>query len=132
MNLIAIFIGGIIGGVFRYFLGFVIPCPSGFPLDILVINLVGSLALGALYGMAASTKMKLWLQNGIGTGIIGSFTTFSTFCVGTIHLAKAHAFSAIVYVIVSLSFGPLLAYIGERAVRWAGSRKETDVREVSA
>lgn len=128
----AIFIGGIIGGASRCGLGFIIPAPSGFPLDILIINLVGSLALGTLNGVAASTKMKPWLRNGIGTGMIGSFTTFSTFCVGTIRLAQVHALSALVYVAISLIAGPLLALSGERTALWVVTRKETEVGEVSA
>ncbi|GMA61995.1 CrcB family protein [Alicyclobacillus fastidiosus] len=104
---------------------------KGVPLDILLINLVGSFALGTLYGIAALTKMKLWLKDGIGTGIIGSFTTFSTFCIGTIRLAQSHAFLALVYVVISLSFGPLFAYAGDRTALWVGARKETEVGEVS-
>ncbi len=132
MNVVAIFIGGIIGGILRYLLGFVIPNPDGFPLDILIINLGGSFALGALYGTAALTQMKLWLRHGIGTGLIGSFTTFSTFCCGTIKLAQSHAWLALIYVVVSLTFGPLLAYTGDRTALWIGTRRETQVGEVSA
>lgn len=47
MNILAIFIGGIIGGMLRYILGLIIPEPNQFPLDILIINLTGSLALGS-------------------------------------------------------------------------------------
>lgn len=132
MNVVAIFIGGILGGIVRYLLGIAIPTPAGFPLDILIINLVGSFALGALYGIAALTKMELWLRDGIGTGFIGSFTTFSTFCFGTIKLAQSHPWLALIYVVASLSFGPLLAYAGNGTALWIGTRREAQVREVSA
>ncbi|CAM3782400.1 fluoride efflux transporter FluC [Alicyclobacillus pomorum] len=132
MNVVAIFLGGILGGILRYLVGFAIPAPDGFPLDILIINLVGSFALGALYGMAARTKMKPWLRDGIGTGFIGSFTTFSTFCFGTIKLAQSHAWMALIYVVASLSCGPLLAYVGNGTALWIGTRRETQVGEVSA
>ncbi|WP_206918106.1 FluC/FEX family fluoride channel [Alicyclobacillus suci] len=132
MNILAIFIGGIIGGTLRYILGLVIPEPNQFPLDILIINLIGSLALGSLYGIAALTQMRLWLRNGLGTGIIGSFTTFSTFCTGAISLAQSHALLALIYVLVSGGMGPLLAYAGDRMALFIGTRRKTVVEEVSA
>jgi CrcB protein len=55
-----------------------------FPLGILVVNGLGSLLLGVLYGAGVRGDGLLLA----GTGLLGSFTTFSTWMVQSEHLAE--------------------------------------------
>ena len=82
-------IGGGIGSVLRYGLARALPTGTGdFPVATLITNLLGSLLLGAL--VVAVTE--IWrphrlLRPALGTGVLGGFTTFSTFAVETRSLA---------------------------------------------
>ncbi|MCL6445610.1 MAG: CrcB family protein [Alicyclobacillus sp.] len=113
---IALVIGGILGGVLRYAISILIPTPNMFPLGILCINLCGSLVLGLFFGLAEIRPVKPWLHVGFGTGLIGSFTTFSTFCTGVDSLGAAHFWLSAIYILISIIGGPSLTFIGERSV----------------
>lgn len=118
MNFIYVMIGGFFGAICRYGLGEWIPDANGFPVGTLVINLLGCLFLGWLLTFVSS-KSKLSLL--IGTGFIGSFTTFSTFSFETIHLfANNHYLMAICYVVTSIVIGFYFVYVGHKL---AGARK---------
>jgi len=88
---------------------------SAFPAATLLINLVGSLLLGAL----AVAVTEIWrphrlLRPALGTGVLGGFTTFSTFALESTNRA-AGVGSA--YVAASLAGGVLCAALGMAAVR---------------
>lgn len=108
-------VAGAIGALLRYSLSFIVPfAGSMFPLATVTANLVGSFLLGLLAAFFSgkrqlSEKTEAFLY----TGLIGSFTTFSTFSVETISLIHEHAyFTAIAYVIVSAVGGLFLAMLG--------------------
>ncbi|WP_067624633.1 fluoride efflux transporter FluC [Alicyclobacillus acidiphilus] len=132
MTYIALFLGGVLGGMLRYTLGLVIPTPDSFPLDTLVINLSGSLALGLFYGFADIHPMKPWLRTGLSTGVIGAFTTFSTFCTGVDALGSTHLVLAAAYVLASIVGGPLLAFMGDRIIFALSPRPARTTEEMSA
>ena len=58
----------------------------GFPWGILVVNVSGSFALGAITGLAAAIAPELSLV--LGLGLLGGYTTFSTVSVETVLLAQ--------------------------------------------
>jgi CrcB protein len=109
-------VGGGAGSVLRYEIGRAITPPhDGFPVATLVINLVGALLLGAL--VVAVTEV--WtahplVRPALGTGVLGGFTTFSTFAVEVRGAAAAVAWS---YLLVSLAGGVLAAALGMWAMR---------------
>lgn len=77
--------GGAIGALLRYWVGQRVSSrvpSSQFPLSTFVVNVVGSFALG-LVVLAGAGESTLQL---VGTGICGSFTTFSSFSVETVRL----------------------------------------------
>lgn len=105
-------LGGAIGAGLRYAVGEWISTDS-FPYATLSVNLVGSFLLGILaIGLAqnlVSTNMALLL----GTGVLGAFTTMSTFSVETVQMFDdGHGSSAMVYVVLTMILSPLLALIG--------------------
>jgi fluoride exporter len=114
MTLLFVMLGGFLGSISRYALGEWIHTDNGFPLGTLLINLIGCLCLGwYLTFVSQSKKINSEMTSMIGTGFIGSFTTFSTFSVETIQLVQnGFVFLAVMYVFSSIIFGLLLAYIG--------------------
>jgi CrcB protein len=80
-QLLLVFIGGGFGSVLRYMIGkFLNNSESGFPLATFTANVIGSLLIGIILGLAA--KNEALNQNQtllLATGFCGGFTTFSTF-----------------------------------------------------
>lgn len=116
MLYVMIGLGGMIGSLLRYFLSVsaLSLWGEGFPVGTLMANLLGAFALGCLAkSKAVSRKLPPHIVNGIGTGIIGSFTTFSTFSLETMQLVEQnHLFIAFLYVILSLLGGLFSAWLG--------------------
>ena len=109
--LAAIAAGGAIGAAARYLIGQQWPTPAGaFPAGILAINLLGC----ALIGVRMVLITDVWsrqrlLRPFLGTGVLGGFTTFSTYTVDIQHLvAGAHLGTALLYLTVT-PVGALLA-----------------------
>jgi len=78
------------GAVLRYLIDHLVQRMTGsdVPVGIMVVNLTGSLVLGFLTGSALHHGVSpLWLTV-IGTGLIGSYTTFSSFMFDTVGLAE--------------------------------------------
>lgn len=109
---VTVFVGGMVGGGLRLGLDALIPATgAGIPLDIVAINIVGALLLGILSAWVARHGQRPWVPM-IGTGALGSFTTFSALAV----LPWVTNASAVVAVAVVV--GTLLASIGAAALGW--------------
>lgn len=79
--LLAVAAGGALGATGRFGVGRVLASYPG-PYSTLVVNVLGSFALGAVvFGNVGSTAALFF-----GTGFCGAFTTFSSFGVGTVDL----------------------------------------------
>jgi CrcB protein len=80
-----------------------------FPIGTLVVNLVGAFAAGVLTGLAVGDTVLLL----VGTGLLGSFTTFSTWMLETERLAEdGEARLALVNVLAPLACGLAAAALG--------------------
>ncbi|WP_243524223.1 fluoride efflux transporter CrcB [Bacillus pseudomycoides] len=116
MKYIAVGIGGIVGALARYGLGQWIGTPSvdSFPLATWLANMIGSFFLAFLTMYLFRMKhVSQTVMNSVGTGMIGSFTTFSTFSVETLKLMQHEAFfMAFYYVSTSIVGGLLLSLFG--------------------
>ncbi|MFC6726934.1 CrcB family protein [Halobium palmae] len=95
--------GGFAGAALRYAVGLALP---GAP-STLVVNVLGSFALGALVTSVADERVRLVLA----TGLLSSFTTYSTFAVQTTALGP---FWGSANVIANYAFGFVAAYLGIR------------------
>jgi len=82
---LAVFAGGMLGGTVRYLIGLAMPTqPGRIPWGILGINLVGAFILGLLlHGWVRRGHVSHPWRPFLATGILGSFTTWSTFMADT-------------------------------------------------
>ena len=81
---------GALGALLRYLVDQLVQRRAGsdFPLGILVVNLSGSFVLGVLVGVGAHHGLSAPWVTVLGTGLIGAYTTFSTFTFDTVRLAE--------------------------------------------
>lgn len=114
MNYIIVFAGAGIGGTLRHGVNLLAARLWGldFPFGTLAINIFGSLVMGIVVGYfayfgAAPQQVRLFLT----TGVIGGFTTFSAFSLGTVMLYERSQWTAALYVVasVAISVAALLA-----------------------
>ncbi|QGF23918.1 fluoride efflux transporter FluC [Raineyella fluvialis] len=79
--------GGVLGTAVRQALSLVVPSVGGFPVAIFLINLTGAFLLGLLLqALALSGPDEGWrrdLRLGVGTGVLGGYTTYSSLAVAT-------------------------------------------------
>ncbi len=80
--LVGIAAGGAVGAVARHGLELVRPAGAGtFPVATFGTNVVGCLLLGALVAFVTARRRHPVLRPVLGTGVLGGFTTFSTYAV---------------------------------------------------
>ena len=104
--------GGAIGAVIRYSAGTMIES-DGFPTSTFFVNVIGSFALGLLAILAIKQGYSEGILLFFGVGLLGSFTTMSTFSVETITLLKNDEHMiAIGYAILSFFTCILFAFFG--------------------
>ena len=107
---LAVAIGGAIGATLR----FAISEWVGTPQSTLLVNALGSLMLGVCMAALANELISKELTLFIGTGILGAFTTMSTFSIETIELWNDDQTKAVGYVLITMILCPLLALVGWR------------------
>ncbi len=90
INIIYIGFGGFIGAVSRYILArWVNNIIPAFPLGTLAVNVLGSFALGFLmYLVTSGRNISPELRDFIAIGILGGFTTMSSFAYESFRLAE--------------------------------------------
>ena len=110
-DLLFVAIGGALGACLRYLVILWIPT-EGFPWSTLSVNLIGSFALGIIIGLSSNQLLDERFTLLIATGILGAFTTMSTYSVDTIALWQNERIMAIFYIIATAIIGPILALIG--------------------
>lgn len=123
-------IGGIVGSLLRYILSFLAVqiWGRGFPIGTLLINLTGSFLLGWLTTKyILPKKLHPYLLTALSTGVIGSYTTFSTFCLDSVQLLKSDRyFLGFIYIFMSFIGGLLFVRLG-LSVGERGGTKEGKV-----
>jgi CrcB protein len=114
MDYLWVGIAGILGAILRYWIGITFVTHSSFPFATLTINLVGSFLLAWLTSnIFRKVSVPLILATAIGTGFIGSFTTFSSFSVETVTLFRnGEALLGFSYVFVSIVGGLIMSRLG--------------------
>jgi fluoride exporter len=105
----AVAIGAALGGVLRYVVGqlFLQRFGPGFPYGTLFINVSGSLCIGIVAELAATRAFGITplLRVLLATGVLGGYTTFSTFSLDAITLLGEGLMPAFVYTAASVVLG---------------------------
>ncbi|MGF1531625.1 MAG: fluoride efflux transporter CrcB [Puniceicoccaceae bacterium] len=117
-DLVFVFIGGGLGATSRYLISLLVQrmIPTSLPLATLGINslgcfLIGLLAAALLPYHPTSTSHRLWLF--LGIGLIGGFTTFSTFSFESFSLYHSgHLTTALLYILLSVSICLVCCFLG--------------------
>jgi len=121
-------LGGAIGALLRYQNGRLLTywlgarAVTAFPWATLVVNVVGSLIMGMLAGFLArhgpaGEQWRLF----IGVGVLGGYTTFSSFSLEMMMLIeRGQPLQALTYALVSLLAGLTALYLGLIVMRLAG------------
>ena len=120
-QMMAIAAGGAIGALLRYWTSLAVHSRlgSGFPYGTLIVNVLGSLLMGFLYiwlieRIAAGATLRAFLL----IGVLGAFTTFSTFSMETLNLVEGgHFGKALLNVVVSVTVCMTAAALGVFAAR---------------
>lgn len=113
MSLILLSLGGGIGALMRYILSKIIKEHSYFsiPISTMLINIIGSFFLGVSVFAIRDNNLAAFIQ----TGILGGFTTFSTFLVESFELLKEDGFpSMLKYMLPTTILGVIFFIIGAR------------------
>ncbi|CCQ13592.1 Protein crcB homolog [Rhodococcus sp. AW25M09] len=126
----AVALGGLVGTGIRYGAESAFPTGSGsFPFTTLLINLTGAFVLGMLLErLVLSGPDDGWrrrIRLCVGTGVLGSYTTYSSFALETVELLRDHrVVAAGVYMAVSVIIGTIAAGAGIVLAQRIGSRAE--------
>lgn len=118
---LAVALGGALGAVSRFWVisALTALAPHRFPWGTLVVNVLGSLLIGALY-VLITERLALneqW-RAVLVVGFLGAFTTFSTFSLDALLLAQEGLFSqAVLYVMGSVLLCLLSAWGGIALMR---------------
>ncbi|MBT2601499.1 CrcB family protein [Bacillus sp. ISL-53] len=107
-------VAGTLGAILRYLIGVSLFTNSSFPYATLSINLFGSFLLAWLTTrLFKKTSLSSTLTTAIGTGFVGSFTTFSTLSIETVKLFQnGDILLGGLYVFVSIFGGLLMSRLG--------------------
>lgn len=124
LNVALVALGGAIGSVARYGVGVAAArwLGLGFPYGTLFVNVTGSFAMGVLVAVldrhfAASPELRVFLA----VGVLGGYTTFSSFSLDAVALWEGGSHvAAVLYVALSLVFGLLALAAGMALVRHFG------------
>jgi CrcB protein len=124
-TVLAVFVGGGLGAVLRHFFNNFVMHLWGrdFPLGIMLINIIGSFVMGLLIGLFAHVwdapqNLRVFLT----VGILGGFTTFSSFSLNAVELFQHEQYlSGTIYVLGSVLIGALSLVLGMWLVRNFGT-----------
>jgi CrcB protein len=109
--LAAISVGGAVGAIARWSIATALPAsPDGFPWATFVINISGCLFIGVLMVLVTDvwTEHKL-VRPFLGVGVLGGYTTFSTYTVDIQRLLNGNAAGIALVYLVATIIGALCA-----------------------
>ena len=112
--ILAVGIGSFIGGISRYLITLFIQNRflSTFPYGTLLVNITGCFLIGVIYGLSDRGNVSPLWRLFLATGIMGGFTTFSSFSNETVGMLRdAEYVPAFSYVACSILLG-LAATLG--------------------
>jgi CrcB protein len=128
-------LGGALGALARWGIGTALPSsPGGWPWATLLVNLTGCLLIGALLAvLLARIPRHTWLRPLLAVGVLGGYTTFSTFAVEVVRLGEAGAWpTAAAYGVASVLGGAGCVLLGLSVMRAALHPAESALDDLEA
>ncbi|MGW8482289.1 fluoride efflux transporter FluC [Microbacterium sp. NPDC055903] len=132
-RLLLVALGGMLGTAARLGVALLIPDVGGIPASVLLVNVVGAFLIGVLAGRLPLDGLGERGEDGLGergedllgergkdlrvflgTGVLGGFTTYSAFAVGSVQLWSGMPLLAVLFAAASLVLGILAAFAGMR------------------
>lgn len=119
-DILLVGVGGFLGSIARYLVHLLVKsyAASTFPLSTLLVNIFGCFAIGVLAGFAekiqpAPSRTLLFL----GVGVLGGFTTFSSFGLETMNLLRGENFGfALLNIFASVGCGLGAVWVGRAII----------------
>ncbi len=105
INVLAVFIGGGLGSVFRYLtsLFYIKVCDFNFPIATFSVNVLGAFLIGVFMGYLFKLELSQPVKYALTIGFCGGLTTFSTFSFEVFDIIKrGEYFIAAMYVFLSI------------------------------
>lgn len=111
MNIIFVGIGGFLGAISRYLLSLALNPLYHLPIATLIVNTLGCLLIGILFGLNIDTKGSFYYFFGIG--FLGSFTTMSAFTLQAIDLNNSNSLlTSLSYILITLLLTIIATIVG--------------------
>lgn len=108
-NLVLVAVGGAVGTGLRYGLMMLMPPVHGIPVAVFSANVVGAFLLGLLLERLSRGRGDAGLDRrfrlGLGTGVLGGFTTYSTLAVDNVALVLTQPAVAVTYGVGTVIIG---------------------------
>jgi len=119
---VSVGIGGALGSMLRFVVTVLAArwFGAGFPWGTLAVNLIGSFILGVIaeFAITGALGISPQVRIFIGVGILGGFTTFSSFTYDTLTLVRDGSTPlALGYVLASIALGLIAVYLGTITAR---------------
>ncbi len=115
ITILYVALGGAIGAVLRFSTGLAIAqiATKPFPYGTMSVNLLGAFIIGILWSVFEHIPISDNLRLMLFTGVLGGFTTFSSFALESINLMKnGNMKLAIIYITITNVMGLILAFSG--------------------
>ena len=118
-DLLAVSVGGGLGSVVRYLLATAFPAGHGFPWAIFALNVSGCLCIGLLMIYLLEVwPPRRFLRPFLAIGLIGGYTTFSTYAGGVLTMLTGNADAlAAAYALSSIAAGLAAVWLGMKTGR---------------
>lgn len=103
--IILVGIGSFLGGICRYLITRYVQIRilSDFPLGTMLVNVGGSFLIGIVFGLASKFSLGPEWRFFLMTGVIGGFTTFSSYSLEIVNLIRGNQFGlAMIYLTTSV------------------------------
>jgi CrcB protein len=114
-------LGSFIGGISRYLVTLFVQNKflSSFPYGTLAVNIIGCFLIGTIYGFSERGSMSAEWRIFLATGIMGGFTTFSSFSNETVSMLRdAQYWPAFSYIALSVIIGLAATFGGISFIKY--------------
>ena len=112
-SILLVALGGSVGAVLRYVVSLVLNNQTSFPLNTFLVNALGCFLIGLFYSNLAEGSNSMNIKSFLIIGVLGGFTTYSSFAFEAMVLLKNQLFKqAMLYVLLSNVVCIGFAYLG--------------------